>query len=163
MEGSNPVKLWHFACHGDFDSTAPGDAPLELQGKGRLTPSDMVGPAATRLKVDQPLVLFNACRVGQSGLALTGMGGWAKVLVQDCGVGAFLAPMWDVTDSLAAAFAAAFYQATLAVPDATLAQTVRAARLAVRQRAPHDPTWLAYSLYAHPNARLEWPYDGSRG
>jgi len=161
LEGNAPIDLWHFACHGDFTATAPTDAPLLLQKKERLLPRDIVGRAQTRLKRDQPLVVFNACRVGQSGLALTGMGGWAKVLVQDCGVGAFLAPMWEVTDSLARAFAAAFYQATLETPGRTLASAVCAARHAVRQQAPHDPTWLAYALYAHPNARLAW--DGSRG
>ena len=161
LKGADPIHLWHFACHGDFRGTAPADSPLELQAKERLVPSNIVGRAQTRLKTDQPLVFFNACRVGQTGLALTGMGGWAKVLVQDCGVGAFLAPMWQVTDELSRAFAAALYQATLETPGCTLAQAVRAARQVVRQQAPHDPTWLAYALYAHPNARLAW--DGSRG
>jgi hypothetical protein len=161
LEGGDAIHLWHFACHGNFDGAAPADSPLVLENKERLVPRDIVGRAQTRLKRDRPLVVMNACRVGQSGLALTGLGGWAKVLVQDCGVGAYLAPMWEVTDSLARVFAATFYQATLDAPGATLAQAVRAARLAVRQQAPHDPTWLAYALYAHPNARLAW--DGSRG
>jgi hypothetical protein len=154
--GDERVRLWHFACHGDFDAAAPADSPLQLQNKERLVPRDMVGPVQTRLKRDHPLVVFNACRVGQSGLGLTGMGGWARVLVQECEVGAFLAPMWDVTDSLARTFAAAFYQATLRDPGRTLASAVSAARQALRQQAPHDPTWLAYALYAHPNARLAW-------
>lgn len=161
LEGSARVDLWHFACHGDFDGRRPADASLELQNRELLTPADLNGPAQTRLKRDQPLVVFNACRVGQSGLALTGMGGWAKVLVQDCGVGAFLAPMWEVTDSLSLSFAAAFYQATREAPGRTLAEAVSAARHAVRRQAPHDPTWLAYALYAHPNARLAW--GGARG
>jgi hypothetical protein len=161
LEGNVPIDLWHFACHGDFDGRRPADAPLELQNRERLTPADLNGPAQTRLKRDRPLVVFNACRVGQSGLALTGMGGWAKVLVQDCDVGAFLAPMWEVTDSLSLRFAQAFYQATREAPGRTLAEAVSAARHALRRQAPQDPTWLAYALYAHPNARLAW--DGSRG
>ena len=161
LEGNAPVDLWHFACHGDFDGRRPADAPLELQNRELLLPTDLTGPAQTRLKRDRPLVVFNACRVGQSGLALTGMGGWAKVLVQDCGVGAFLAPMWEVTDSLSLSFAQAFYQATREAPGRTLAAAVSAARHAVRRQAPQDPTWLAYALYAHPNARLAW--DGARG
>lgn len=161
LEGNAPVDLWHFACHGDFDGRRPYDAPLELQNREQLTPADLSGPAQTRLKYDRPLVVFNACRVGQSGLALTGMGGWAKVLVQDCGVGAFLAPMWEVTDSLSLSFAQAFYQATREAPGRTLASAVSAARHAVRRQAPQDPTWLAYALYAHPNAQLAW--DGVQG
>ncbi len=161
LKGSEPVKLWHFACHGDFDGRRPADSPLELQNRELLTPRDLVGPAQSRLKADRPLVFFNACRAGQSGVALTGMGGWAKVLVQDCGVGAFLAPMWEVTDSLSRTFARAFYEATQRTPGETLASAVNAARRAAREQAPQDPTWLAYSLYGHPNARLAW--DGSRG
>lgn len=44
--------------------------------------------------------------------------------------------------------------ATLLEPGKTFAQTVRTARLAVRIAAPNNPIWLAYSGYAHPNARI---------
>ena len=37
-------------------------------------------------------------------------------------------------------------------PGCTIGQAVRQARRHVRDAALHDPTWLAYSLYAHPNA-----------
>jgi CHAT domain-containing protein len=91
-------------------------------------------------------------------LSLTGLGGWAKVLVQNCKVGALLAPMWSVNDKLARQFAEKFYDA-LQKPGCTLAQAARQARQALREAAlhdptaPQDPTWLAYSVYAHPNAR----------
>lgn len=154
LRGAEPVRLWHFACHGTFLDDMAGKSPLWLQKRQALTPDDVVGPAQTRLKTDQPLVFLNACRAGQPGLALTGMGGWAKVMVQDCGVGAFLAPMWEVDDALARAFAQAFYQRLQQGQGCTLGYAVREARRQVQQEAPHNPVWLAYSLYAHPNARV---------
>jgi CHAT domain-containing protein len=114
-----------------------------------------VGPAQEHLRADRPLVFLNACRAGQSGLSLTGLGGWAKVLVQDCRVGALIAPLWSVNDAAAYTFAEAFYTATQQ-PGMTLAAALRQARQATRQAHPGDPTYLAYSLYAHPNARLVW-------
>lgn len=57
----------------------------------------------------------------------------------------------------ALAFARVFYAALLG--NETVASAARQARLAAR--AAGDPTWLAHSVYARPNARLAW--DGSRG
>jgi hypothetical protein len=74
-------------------------------------------------------------------------------MIGDCGIGAFLTPMWTVDAQLAQQFATVFY-ATLLEPGKTFAQTVRTARLAVRIAAPNNPIWLAYSGYAHPNARI---------
>jgi len=155
LEGNERVRLWHFACHGDYDATAPGNSPLFLQHRRRLRPHDLVGRAQEHLRADRPLVFLNACRAGQSGLSLTGLGGWAKVLVQDCRVGALIAPLWSVNDAAAYTFAEAFYTATQQ-PGMTLAAALRQARQATRQAHPGDPTYLAYSLYAHPNARLVW-------
>jgi hypothetical protein len=154
LEGDAPIHLWHFACHGRFDDEAPGQTALLLQGKQRLRSDDIVGKAQTRLKTDRPLVFLNACRVGAGGLALTGLGGWAKVMAQDCGVGALVAPMWDVDDVLARRFAGMFYEAVQRLPGCTVAQAVAEARRFVRQSRPHDPAWLAYSVYGHPNARV---------
>ena len=153
LEGDTPIHLWHFACHGNFENEAPGKSPLILEGRHPFTPDDIVGRAQTRLKSDQPFVFLNACRVGQSGLALTGMGGWAKVLIQDCGVGGFLAPVWEVDDVQARRFAAAFYDFVRRRPDCTVAQAVREARSVLRELPEHDPTWLAYSLYL-PRTRM---------
>jgi len=153
LEGDTPVRLWHFACHGDFDAQAPGNSPLLLQYGRPLRPNKLVGPAQTRLRTDRPLVFLNACRVGQAGLSLTGLGGWAKKLVQDCHVGALLAPMWSVNDTLAQWFAESFYTA-LEEPGATLGMAMREARRDLKARDPDKTTWLAYSLYAHPNARV---------
>lgn len=154
LAGNTPIQLWHFACHGNFKSDEPDQSPLLLENRTALRPGDLVGPTETHLQDDRPLVFLNACRVGATGLALTGLGGWAKVMVQDCGVGAFLAPMWTVDDRLACQFATTFYQ-TLSTPPTTLAQAVRAARQAVRKAAPNNPVWLAYSVYAHPNAQVQ--------
>lgn len=85
------------------------------------------------------------------------MGGWAKVLVQDCRVGALLAPLWKVNDRIACEFAQAFYRALAEVPYITLAQAVRKARLEIKERHPYATEWLAYSLYGHPNAWVYYP------
>lgn len=155
LEGDKPIHLWHFACHGNYDQDAPGNSPLTLQYRRRLRPNDLVGRPQTRLRTDRPLVFLNACRAGQAGLSLTGMGGWAKVLVQDCRVGALIAPLWSVNDEPACYFARAFYRATQE-PGMTLAAALRRAREETKTAYPNDPTWLAYSLYAHPNARVVW-------
>lgn len=153
LEGDQPVHLWHFACHGNFDDKAPDNSPLILQNGRRLRPNDLVGPAQSRLQADRPFVFLNACRVGQGGLSLTGLGGWAARMVGDCRVGALIAPLWSVQDEPAYTFAQAFYQA-LQEPGMTLAAAMRRARRETSATHPGNPTYLAYSLYAHPNGRV---------
>ncbi|MFN8466409.1 MAG: hypothetical protein U0X20_12700 [Caldilineaceae bacterium] len=65
------------------------------------------------------------------------------------GAGIFLAPLWTVRDDLGLASSEAFYDELL------YGKTVAEAMGAGRQTANRegDPTWLAYSMYAHPNAR----------
>ncbi|WP_041470465.1 CHAT domain-containing protein [Chloroflexus aggregans] len=87
--------------------------------------------------------------------SLTGLGGWAARLVGEYGVGALIAPLWVVNDQIAYEFARTFYTATQ-TPGMTLAAALRQARRQAKEAYPDDPTWLAYSLYAHPNARLTW-------
>jgi hypothetical protein len=156
LRGSAPIQLWHFACHGNVHPASPGKSPLFLESGRRLDPDDLVGPAQTRFKSDRPLVFLNACRVGSGGLSITGLGGWANVLVGSCGVGAVIAPLWSVHDQLAREFASVFYDQLRSQPGCTVGQAVRQARRHIRDAAPHDPTWLAYTLYAHPNARIRF-------
>lgn len=81
------------------------------------------------------------------------------MLVADYRVGALLAPLWTINEQYAQEFAECFY-ALLGGEDTTIAAATRAARLELRRRYPNDPLWLAYSLYAHPNARVELVHQG---
>ena len=69
-----------------------------------------------------------------------------------CGCGAFVGPLWAISDELACAFARTFYE-RLAHGN-TFGQAAKAARRRVREAMPFRPTWLAFTVYAHPNGRL---------
>lgn len=66
------------------------------------------------------------------------------------GAGLFIGPLWEVGDATAYAFSLTFYTALLR--GATIAQATRQGRTAARRQG--DPTWLAYSVYGHPNATV---------
>ena len=141
----------HIAAHGQFyDGPADSNSVIRLQDKRELTPQHLAGPEIeAHIHRQRPGFFFNACHGGRQGWALTHLGGWADTLISD-GAGLFISPQWEVTDKQALDFAATFYGQLLA--GQTVAQAVRQARLAVR--AAGNPAWLAYSVYAHPNARL---------
>ena len=142
----------HAAAHGNFFPQAPNeDSALWLQEDMALTPDGLVGSAIEgHLKRQRPAFFLNACQVGRQGWALTGLGGWANRLVSG-GAGLFVGPLWEVSDDGALQFATAFYGGLLA--GETVAEATRQGRLAARESG--DPTWLAYSVYGHPNARVQ--------
>lgn len=141
----------HAAAHGNFYAQSPdSDSALWLQQDQALTPDALVGPAIEgHLRRQRPAFFFNACQVGRQEWALTRIGGWANRLVSG-GASLFVGPLWEVSDSGALMFARAFYTALL--DGETVATATRRGRGAAR--AAGDPTWAAYSVYAHPNARL---------
>ncbi|MBM4430642.1 MAG: CHAT domain-containing protein [Chloroflexi bacterium] len=141
----------HVAAHGNFYPHTPdADSAIWLQDDRPLTPDALVGSAIEgHINSHRPGFVFNACETGRQGWVLTRLGGWANKLVST-GAGLFLAPMWTVTDDRALAFAKMLYLKLLA--GETVAEAVRQARLAAKSSG--DPTWLAYSVYAHPNARV---------
>lgn len=140
----------HAAAHGNFYPETPdSDSAIWLQDGHAFTPQDVVGPRIEAyLHAGRPAFVFNACHAARQGWALTRLGGWANRLISS-GAGLFLAPLWTVSDDQALVFAKAFYLEFLS--GKTVAEAVRAARRAARKAG--DPTWLAYSVYAHPNAR----------
>jgi hypothetical protein len=146
----------HVASHGKFHAAAPdADSVVWLQGRAALTPHAFVGPDIEgHLRRRRPAFVFNACEVGRLGRGLTGLAGWATRLV-GAGAGLFAAPLWEVTDDGALAFVRGLYERLLA--GETVAEAVRQARRGARREG--DPTWLAYSVYAHPNARLAPPAE----
>ncbi|HMN29075.1 MAG TPA: CHAT domain-containing protein, partial [Caldilineaceae bacterium] len=158
--GAARVKLVHVAAHGAFQMQSPNNAPLELDNNEYLRPADLAGSRALAARRERPLVFLNACQVGQLAFYLTGLGGWAERMVADIGVSAFVGALWEINDQLAAEFAIFFYRQLIA--GTSLAAAFHAARLHLREQAPGNPTWLAYTLYADPNARVTWLSSSSR-
>ncbi len=142
----------HFVGHGMFQERDP-NASLFLLADGRsFRPRDLYGPIEIRMRKDRPLVVFNSCQAARQAPAVTRLAGWVPHWILDCGCGAFLGPVWEVDDAQAASFARSFY--TALEDGATVAAATRQARLQVRQEFSDVTGWLAYTVYAHPGARL---------
>lgn len=141
----------HVATHGNFHPDDPDrESAIWLEGGEPLTSQTIVGRIEMSLRLQRPAIIFNACEVGRPGRSLTGIGGWANRFVS-AGAGLFLAPMWVVNDEPAQIFAELFY--TALGSGHSVAEACRYARRGARTTG--DLTWLAYSLYAHPNAIIE--------
>ena len=138
----------HVVTHGIAPGSEGTPGAIELEDDN-LWPDDLIDPDVKRhIGATNPGFVLNLCHGGRQMWGLTHLGGWANTLV-GAGAGLVAAPLWEVTDSQALAFARAFYTRLLAGDP--VAESVHAARLAARNG---DPTWLAYSVYAHPHARV---------
>ncbi len=60
----------------------------------------------------------------------------------------------NTNDTLVLEFVKSFYKALLQ-DNLNIAEAFRQSREAIRQAAPYNPTWLAYSFYADPEARIQ--------
>lgn len=139
----------HFVGHGAYRA---GDrSRIALTSRQELRPQDLTGRVAN-LGKGKPFVFLNACETGQGGSSLVGMGGWAHSFL-GAGAAAFLGPFWHVRDESASSFAQIFYPRLLK-GDATIGEAVRQTRLEMRQLNPGDPTRLAYTLFADPQAKV---------
>lgn len=144
----------HFACHGSTDYTQVWNAGLLLNVAGSektaVLSVDSVQTFAN-LAVDghRPLIFLNACQSGVTGKALSGTGGLAQAFVQR-GAGLFVGTLWSIGDSPALGFASQFYGQLKA------GRNVSHALRSAREQAKHDldTSWLAYTVYGHPYARL---------
>ena len=144
--------ILNVASHGDIDELHPDEAVLILADGSILRPEDLFGPRQSAIRSARPMVFLNACRLAQQGWSLAQLGGWVDAWVHRCRSGALIGPLWSVTDAPAELFARTFYEQVRM--GRTLGTAVRMARETVRSTWPGDPTWLAYTLYAHPNARI---------
>jgi hypothetical protein len=140
---------WHFTGHGAARDANPDRSSIILTGDESFTPEDVSGQASN-VGIPHPLVFINACQVGRGGMGLTGIGGWARRFVQS-GAGAFIGAYWSVYDEAAFDFAKEVY--TRLLDEKPIGDAVREARAKVR--ADGDPTWLAYTVFADPLARVE--------
>ena len=146
-------RALHVASHAQFNADHPDASPLMLYDAD-LLPEDLDRRVIRRWRKAQPLVFFNACEAGRIEYKLTGLGGWADKFIRDVRATAFLGTLWQVNDALAAEFAMVFYDELLA--GKTLGVACQRARLHIKELAPANPTWLAYTLYGDPNTVVTW-------
>jgi CHAT domain-containing protein len=146
------TRVFHFATHGLPQSDGVATTLLRL-GHETFAVEDLVGAELARgLEVAAPLVVMNACHSARREQGLTRVTGWPERLL-DLGASAFIGANWAVNDVLACEFTRRLYDALAA--GEPIARAVRLARLALREADPDNSTWLAYSLYAHPNAKAQ--------
>jgi len=140
--------LLHFACHNTFTPSSPSSSSIQM-GSQKFTPDFLEG-LNSDFTSRRPLVFINACRSAGRSSLYTGLSGWADKFLR-AGAGAFTGTSWDVRDTSAAIFAEVFYKSLL--QGETLGSAMSAGRSAI-QNQNGDSTWLAYTLYGDPDARL---------
>jgi CHAT domain-containing protein len=140
--------LLHFACHNRFEPD--DDASIKLGGV-QFTPRFMTTAVIDKvLARSAPTVFMNACR--SAGLAPTynRLDGWASKFLE-AGAGAFIGSLWAVSDGAAREFAEELYGQLKT--GASLGKALMDARSRAATHAD-DPTWLAYSAYGDPRAKV---------
>lgn len=142
---------WHFSGHGRDNGSDPNCWEICLDDQNALRPEDL-NAGQSNMGVTHPLVFLNACHSGKAGFSLAGAGGWSKQLL-DLGVGAFIGTHWVVEDQAAKEFALAFYRYFFS--GSPIAEAVRKARSYLHEHFPGDATWLAYTVFAHPEASVQ--------
>jgi hypothetical protein len=150
--------LLHFSGHGLADQGNIGEAKIVLAGRtvGGALVSDYLSSTtvAENAKLGNrsgagPLVVLNACQVGRSGVQLSSLGGFARAFLE-AGASAFVSCLWSVNQTPARIFVETFYGRLL--DGDTVATAALTAREAARRSG--DATWLAYVIYARPDAVL---------
>ena len=155
---SGRFDLFHFSGHGAAASNDILDAKLLLKGRKRGNEVEPQYLGATTVSENAkwaaahepgPLVVLNACQVGRAGLLLSTVGGFAKAFL-DAGASAFVSCLWSVRQEPSRVFVERLYEELLAgTPMATAS-----ARAREETRKSGDATWLAFVVYARPDAVL---------
>jgi CHAT domain-containing protein len=146
---SGQHDVWHFSGHGVACHENPDRSVILLEQREEMRPEEICG-CIKHLGRSVPLVFLNACQSAAGALALTDIGGWARQFLR-AGAGAFIGTFWSVPDEAALAFAKELYSRLR--KGSSVGEAVQQARLRIRARG--DPSWLAYTAFAAPTARLQ--------
>ena len=159
LRAGDEIDLIHFACHGHAETERIWAAALSMTGRPKdgggyvretLSLGDVeLNAAFQREGRGRPVVFINACQAGMGGRSLSGTGGMAKAFILR-GAGLFVSTLWSIGDDVAHTFAKTFYEAL--IDGQTVAGAARVARREAREAK--EPTWIAYTVYGHPYARL---------
>ncbi|GLW34943.1 hypothetical protein Areg01_78790 [Actinoplanes regularis] len=142
------LGIFHWTGHGRLNPRHAGLSELPI-GDATFRPVDVLHPEQRGFLRSGPWVFLHACSTSRSSVGSIGLSGWPRDLIRN-GAGAMLGAAWDVRAGTALTFVDRLYE--LLLTGVPVADAVRQARIAARLAG--DPSWLAYQLYAHPNARL---------
>jgi CHAT domain-containing protein len=172
FRGRPPGDVLHVALHGQYDGQGDqeGIVLLAKSPAGGATAQFLTPAELENGELDHgPFVFLNACQVGTDERVLGDYGGFASTLLRIGAVGV-VAPLWNVKDDVAGAFARQFYAATLprdpGVEPVPVAEAVRALRAAYTEEAVRagtpglHATHVAYQVFGHPRLRLTRTPDG---
>ncbi len=155
LSGPDSIDLFHFAGHAFAASDKVNQPKLVLEGEivpagyvPNYLPADAVESRAN-FGASRPIIVLNACQAGRQTWSLTGLGGFAQAFLRRQ-AGAFIGALWSVGDAPARTFTETLYLALK--KGRTMSEAVREARQAARREG--DASWLAYAVYAHPDATL---------
>ncbi len=146
------AQVLHVASHGEVDPDSPINSGLILSDSSvRIDESIVIGSSFT--KSAAPLVFLNCCQLAtETGGALI-EGGLAAAFLR-AGARAFVAPLWNVNDTIAKDTALAFYAETIGngrgVGDVMRELRGRFSTL----DGQNQTTPLAYAYYGHPGLIL---------
>jgi hypothetical protein len=143
------AETLHIAVHGYSDPKA--DEQSLILGDGcSITPEELLGLNASVDPRPYSLVFINACQTG-TAVTLGQVAGFPGTLARR-GAGGVIAPLWEVNDSQASAFAKAFYCKTLG-DEMDVGAALRSLRNdAIRFDGVDN---LAYVFFGHPLLKLQ--------
>lgn len=142
----------HIAAHGEVSPAMQQYSGIILsESQRRLDPLVIQGSELTR--DNRPFVFLNACQVGTAGAFLSEYGGMPGAFLSE-GCSGYVAPLWNVDDTVARRFATEFYAAVLE-SGTPVAETLRALRSRFGSEwGGNTATPLAYVFYGHPELAL---------
>jgi CHAT domain len=133
LDALAPAGAWvHVAAHGTAEPQRIGFAGVWLEGAGdEKTPAFLSWLDILDHGVGADLVVLDACQSGDAGAPVVGNLSFADA-VSRAGANHVVAALWPVSDSAAALWVPAFYQALTADPGHDAAQALRAAQQRLR-------------------------------
>ena len=150
------LGLLHFSGHNRFNSREGSSIMLDTP----FTPTFLTTAASDRtLAHTAPVVFINSCGSLSEAPSYNELDGWARKFM-DAGAAACIGSLWNVSDSAAMDFAQEFYGRL--IKGDPLGKAVMTARRSVAADLS-DPTWLAYSVYGNPQAKIDLSVDRNGG
>lgn len=158
IAGKPQLDVLHIACHGAAAGGAAGEVGLYLsENQDDLFDHRELRQTMILAADCKPVVFLNACQTGRQVGGIAEIDSFAKAFLKPAfgpGAAALVVPLWSVGDISASTFAMTFYD-RLRKND-TVVDAVRAARIKACE-TDTQLTWLSYSIYADPFAKVVEP------